>query len=104
MEDRSKSKSSGPDTVPPILEVRDLHFGYPPNVYLQERSAKARKLPDESTTPKKVILKNISFSIPSGGYSIGIVGPSGRLTMRISDSHAMKMKLKMKLLPFCFCF
>ena len=92
VEDDRKSQSSGlSDTVPPILEVRDLHFGYPPNVYLQERSNKDRKLSDASSNPKKVILKNISFSIPSGGYSIGIVGPSGRLTILIQIYGGHKM-------------
>jgi ABC-type multidrug transport system fused ATPase/permease subunit len=85
VEDRTK-KSGG---SAPILEVRNLHFGYPPNVYLQERSAKERKLSDASISPKKVILKNISFSIPSGGYSIGIVGPSGRFTITNSNCEVL---------------
>ena len=64
---------------PPILEVRDLHFAYPATVSLQERNSGGRKLSDAPPVARKVILKNISFSIPSGGYSIGIVGPSGGL-------------------------
>jgi len=46
---------------PPRLEVRNLVFSYP-------QSAGGPAVP---------ILRNVSFSIPAGGYSLGIVGPSG---------------------------
>lgn len=46
---------------PPRLEVRNVSFAYT----LEN---------DETSRP---ILKHVSFTIPSGGYAVGIVGPSG---------------------------
>ena len=46
---------------PPRLEVRDLVFSYPQG----------------EDGPAVPILRNVSFSVPAGGYSLGIVGPSG---------------------------
>jgi hypothetical protein len=48
--------------IVPRLEISNLTFSYPNFNNKQE---------------SHVILKNISISIPNGGYSIGIVGPSG---------------------------
>lgn len=64
----------------PILEVKNVNFSYVATVPLTPRYSKAdhqRKVSDASIPDKKIILKDVSFSIPSGGYSIGIVGPSG---------------------------
>jgi ABC-type multidrug transport system fused ATPase/permease subunit len=86
---------------PPRLEVRNLVFSYP-----KETPSSPTPVPDDSAenstenstensressrengengenSKAKVqvsmpILRNISFSIPAGGYSLGIVGPSG---------------------------
>jgi ABC-type transport system involved in Fe-S cluster assembly fused permease/ATPase subunit len=55
-------------TNPNVLEIKNLNFYYPGVSLLRGNLTQLRE---------KAILKNISISIPSGGYAIGIVGPSG---------------------------
>ena len=50
-------------TSPPRLEIKDLIFSYPSVTSINGEN--------------RPILNNISFSIPAGGHSLGIVGPSG---------------------------
>lgn len=52
---------------PARMEMKNLIFSYP--------SVSANKL--NNLRDIKPILNNISFIIPPGGYSLGIVGPSG---------------------------
>ena len=52
---------------PPRMEMKNLFFSYP----------SVSSVADAANRP---ILNNISFTIPPGGYSLGIVGPSGRHT------------------------
>lgn len=49
------------------MEMKNLFFSYP-------STSSASSITDAANRP---ILNNISFSIPPGGYSLGIVGPSG---------------------------
>lgn len=53
---------------PARMEMKNLIFSYP--------SVGLNKL--NNIGEFKPILNNISFTIPPGGYSLGIVGPSGR--------------------------
>lgn len=54
-------------TSPPRMEMKNLFFSYP-------SSSSVSSIADTANRP---ILNNISFTIPPGGYSLGIVGPSG---------------------------
>jgi ABC-type glutathione transport system ATPase component len=58
--------SNRKDSVP-CLQVKNLSFSYP---------VKANNSLKKSNN-KKLLLRNISLSIPSGGYSVGLCGPSG---------------------------
>ena len=54
-------------TSPPRMEMKNLIFSYP-------STSSVSSIADTANRP---ILNNISFTIPPGGYSLGIVGPSG---------------------------
>ena len=56
-------------TSPPRLEIKDLIFSYPSVTSINGEN--------------RPILNNISFSIPAGGHSLGIVGPSGMSRFQI---------------------
>lgn len=63
VEDRIERDLSSPiASSNPLLEVKDLYFSYSVT---------------NTSTPAVPLLKGISFTIPSPGYAIGIVGPSG---------------------------
>jgi len=88
----NKSRQARP---PPRLELRDLHFAYasvdprPRDDVVADTMTAAGASTTTTTTAtttttdservetERVILRGISFSVPSGGYSVGIVGPSG---------------------------
>ena len=55
-------------TYPKRLEIKNLIFSYTSQGSINSNSFDF-----------KPILNNISFSIPPGGYSLGIVGPSGKI-------------------------
>jgi ABC-type multidrug transport system fused ATPase/permease subunit len=54
-------------SAPPRMDIKNLFFTYP-SVGIVDADIDGVGRP---------ILNNISFSIPPGGYSLGIVGPSG---------------------------
>lgn len=61
---------------PARMEMKNLIFSYP--------SVGTNKLNNMGEI--KPILNNISFTIPPGGYSLGIVGPSGDVINEIFDA------------------
>ena len=76
---------------PARMEMKNLIFSYP--------SVSANKLNNMGDI--KPILNNISFIIPPGGYSLGIVGPSGDV---ISAIYTLIINTLKKLNYFSFCF
>ena len=61
----------------PRLEIKNLIFSYPSTGFQNNPNS------DEN----RPILNNVSFSIPPGGYSLGIVGPSGETDSRHRYGH-----------------
>jgi ABC-type multidrug transport system fused ATPase/permease subunit len=52
------------------LEIKNLSFSYP---------SSARGAVADGTAPKRLLLRNVSLSIPCGGYAVGLCGPSGTI-------------------------
>lgn len=55
------------DSLKFSVEIKNLSFSYP-------ASAKAA---DHPPSQKRLLLRNVSLSIPCGGYAVGLCGPSG---------------------------
>jgi hypothetical protein len=80
-------------TSPLRMEIKNLFFTYP----------SVGSINSNIEGVNRPILNNISFSIPPGGYSLGIVGPSGECLI-VTDIHALLLVTIVYTIRFSSCF
>lgn len=67
----STSKAQN-DSLEYCIEIKNLSFSYPASP----------KAADQLPSQRRLLLRNVSLSIPCGGYAVGLCGPSGIVLIR----------------------